>query len=119
MIIDNILEKVGLKYDDLDTIGHAGEKEELNRMLTSLSQNQLTIEKVKTYISSMKFSVEQQLVDEPEFNYIFIFKVLNRKQIYLKARLRNYMLLEAFLSTPEKAKEALDRAIAGLVSNKK
>ena len=38
--------------------------------------------------------------------------------MYLKARLRNYILLEAFLETPEKAQEALDRSVAGLVSSK-
>jgi len=29
------------------------------------------------------------------------------------------MLLDAFLSTPEKAKEALERSLSGIVGNKK
>ena len=46
-------------------------------------------------------------------------KLGKNEDMYLKARLRNYILLEAFLETPEKAQEALDRAIAGIVSSKK
>jgi len=80
-----------------------------------LEKGQLTVEKVRENISSMKYAVENALIDEPEFAYIFIFKVPNRKQILLKARLQNYMLLESFLLSPERAKEQLESAISGLV----
>lgn len=43
----------------------------------------------------------------------------DKKIVGLHARLKNYMLLEAFLDTPEKARKALDQAVAGLVSNKR
>ncbi len=104
-MINNILEKFGLKYEDLNAV----ERETLNSWMESLNKNELTLMGVKTYIESMRDSVEDQLAKTD----------LNSKQdIFLKARLRNYMLLEALLSSPEKAQKALERAIAGIVNNK-
>ena len=101
-MIDEILTKLGLKYEDLSKV----ERETLHTWMESLDKNTVTLASVKTYISSMKDSVEQELT-----------KIDNgsKQDIFLKARLRNYMLLEAFLFGPEKAKQAIDRAIASLV----
>lgn len=105
MTIDEILEKLGLKYEDLTS----AEKETLFQWTDVLNRNKLTLEGVKTYITSMRDAVEQDLTKTGHNS---------KEDIFLKARLRNYMLLEAFLSTPEKARQALDRAIAGMVSKK-
>ena len=105
-LMDNILEKVGLKFEDLNPI----EKETLFTWQEALQKSQLSLENVKTYIKSMRDAVEVELTKTD----------LDSKQdMFLKARLRNYMLLEAFLSTPERAKEALDKAIAGIAGSKK
>lgn len=104
-MIDSILEKIGLKYEDLNT----AERETLGSWMEALSKNQLTIEGVKGYIASMRDSVEQELT-KTDHN--------SKQDLLLKARVRNYMLLEAFLSTPEKAKQALERAMAGMVVKK-
>lgn len=103
--MDKILEQFGLKYDDLNS----EEKKTLSGWMESLSKNELTIDIIRNYIFSMKESVEQELTKTD----------LNTKQdIFLKARLRNYMLLEAFLTTPEKAKKAIEQAISGFKVNK-
>ena len=105
-MINEILEKAGLKFDDLD----ASERETLYTWEEALAKSQISVESIKTYINTMKAAVEQELSVAG----------LNSKQdLFLKARLRNYMLLEGFLSSPERAKEALDRAVAGLVSKRK
>jgi|WetSurSiteA1Bulk_404760.scaffolds.fasta_scaffold03796_4 hypothetical protein len=117
-MIDELLEKFGLKWEDLDSKGHSGEKEYLLSMLSAVENNQVTLQTFRDHVASMKSYVEQQLVNEPEFNYIFIFKVPNRKQIYLKARLQNYLLMEAYLSTPDQAKKALEAQIKGLAKRK-
>jgi hypothetical protein len=102
-MLDEILQRVGLKYEDL----RADERETLNSWMESLQQSSLTTEKIKEYIKSMRDSVETELTTT-EHN--------STQDLFLKARLRNYMLLEAFLSTPEKAKKALDRAVSSLTS---
>jgi|SRR3990167_916214 len=105
-MIDEILEKVGLKYEDLSVM----ERETLNTWMESLSKNELTLSRVKEYIATMRDSVEHELSNTTHET---------KQDIFLKARLRNYMLLESFLSTPEKAKKALDGALAGLVGAKR
>ena len=118
MILDDLLSKFNLKWDDLDTPGHSGEKEYLLSMISAIEQKQVTVQTIREHIANMKDAVEQQLIAEPEFNYIFIFKVPNRKQIFLKARLQNYLLFEAMLSAPEKAKKAIEAQLAGISGRK-
>lgn len=109
----NITEKIEERLGSIDKL-NAEEKQTYFSMLETVKSAQLTPEKLKEYITSMRQAVTKELVDEPEFNYIFIFKVPNRKQILLKARLQNYMLLEAFLDTPRKAEEALEGMIGNI-----
>lgn len=102
------LESLGIKsLDDLNS----DEQATLDKWIINLKKDDLTVDNVKDYVSAIRASIENELIEEPEFNYIFIFKVPNRKQIYLKARLKNIMLLEAFLTAPEKAKKALENAL--------
>ena len=114
-ISDDILSKIGVKYEDLTT----AERGTLNQWMQALQSNQLTVEMVKSFVGNLRDTIENNLIQEPEFNYILFFKVPNRKQILLKARLKNIMLFDAFLSTPEKAKRALKQQIAGMVSDRK
>lgn len=113
-MIDSILEKFNLKFEDLTSV----ERETFLTWLDALQKNQLSLDKVREYIHVARAAVEEQLINEPEFIRIFLFKVENRKQILLKARLRNYMLIEAFLSSPEKAQEAIERALASIKPGK-
>lgn len=101
-MLEEILEKAGLKYEDLN----ASEKETINVWLDALQKGQLTVEKIRGYISSMKDAVEQELCKH---------NVGSKQDLFLKARLRNYMLLEAFLSTPERAKQQMESALSGMV----
>ena len=105
-MIDEILQKLGLKFDDLS----AAERETLLSWTKALESNQLTVGMVKEYVHSLRDSVEQEVV---KVNHN------SKEDLFLKARLRNLMLLEAFLTSPEKAKQALDRALAGMVSSRK
>ena len=104
-MLDEVLEKFGLKYEDL-TIA---EKDTLFSWQEALTKNQLTLEGVRTYIGSMRDGVEQELT-KVGFG--------SKEDTFLKARLRNYMLLEAFLTSPEKAKQAIERALSGIVGRK-
>jgi len=124
MKIDEILKPLGIKYEDLDKEGHLGERETLNSWLETLSKSQVTVETIRENIASMKAGVEKELTEYPEGKLIQFWFIKIRigrdreKELMLKARLRNYMLLEAFLSTPERAKQALERAMAGMVPKK-
>lgn len=102
-------ERFGFSVDKFNTL----EKETYFKMLDVVEASQMTPDKLRGYIVSLREAVTKELINEPEFIRIFIFKFENRKQIYLKARLQNYLLLEAFLISPEQAKKQLE----GMVSN--
>lgn len=103
--MDQILERLGLKYEDLTS----SEKETLNGWLDNLEKSKVTIDTIKAHVSAMREAVERELT-KTDHN--------SKQDIFLKARLRNYLLLEAFLTNPEKAKEAIDRALAGMVNDR-
>jgi len=98
-MIDEFLKSRGLKYEDLNYL----ERETLNSWMASLQQGTLSVDKIKEYIQAMRDAVETELA-KMENN--------SKQDTFLKARLRNYMLLEAFLSTPEKAKQRIQAALA-------
>lgn len=104
-IVDDILQKFDLKYEDL----HPAERETLMGWLDQLDNNQLTLEQVRGFVHSLKESVEGELTQVGHNS---------KEDIFLKARLRNLMLLEAFMTSPEKARTAIERAIAGIVNNR-
>ena len=104
MIIDKLLEKAGLKYEDLSKI----EVKTLNSWMEALQKGKVNVSKVKEYISSMKEAVEKELTKAD---------LGTKNDMFLKARLRNYLVLEGLLTSPEKAKEQIESAIASLVGN--
>ncbi len=104
-MIDKILERVGLSYNDL----RPDEIETINTWISELQKSKITTTRIKDHITSMKQSVEQGLTKTSHNT---------KKDILLKARLRNYLLLEALLTSPDRAKEQLDQAIAGIVPRK-
>lgn len=112
MDLDEMLGLKGLKYEELTPI----EKETYHTWQQALTQNVLTVDSIRDYIRQAKDAVEQELADTPEMERVWLFFFQpNRKAVLLKARMKNYLLLEAMLSTPEKAKQAMERAVAGIV----
>ena len=103
----DILKEVGLKYDDLNST----EKETYFQMLESLKQNLITPDILLDQIQQMKYAVEDELVNEPERKWFFF---INRKHVFLKARLQNYMLIEAFLLSPKKARKQVENALGNI-----
>jgi len=101
-LLDDLLEKSGLKYEQLKI----PEKEQLNVWVNALQTSQLSVEKIREYITSMREAVEQELTKH---------NLDSKQDLYLKARLRNYMLLEAFLGTPEKARQQLENMISSMI----
>lgn len=111
MSVTDKIEEEGIDISSLNAI----EQETYFKMLEEVQKAQMSPEKLKTYVSTMREAVSNELANEPSFIRIFIFKVENPKLIKLQARLQNYILLESFLLSPEKAKEALESMISGVV----
>ena len=113
-VTSDLEEKYNFKIETLSD----EEKASYFSMLREVQKVQMTPERLRVYIVAMRDAVERELINEPEFIRVFIFKFENRKQILLKARLQNYLLLESFLISPERAKQQLEELIAFSVGKK-
>jgi hypothetical protein len=102
-LLDKALEDLGIKYEDLSS----DEKVTFNQ--SNFQLQNLTIDDVKRYVIEMKNSIGLQLA-----NAVGTEKVEERRELILKARLQNYILLEAFLTSPEKAERALKNALSNI-----
>lgn len=103
-MIDEFLKRFNLKYEQLTPV----ERETLNHWMSALQQGAVDVEKIKIYIAAMRAGVENQLCRH---------EVQDKEDTYLKARLRNYILIEAFLTSPDKAKVELEKALFGIANN--
>ena len=93
-ILENIVDKLG-GYDQLN----AAERETYKEHLKILEGKAVTLEDTKKFVRNMITVIERDLVNTKE-NSI--------ESRGLKARLKNFLMLEQFLFSPEKAKEALE-----------
>lgn len=99
MKVDEFLEKLGLKFEDLNE----AERETYFSWLRVSDQGNLSIEKIREFVISLRENITQE-VSKHDLG--------NKQDTFLKARLRNIILLEAMLSTPERARKALEQALA-------
>ena len=103
--LNSTLTQLGLRYEDLKL----EERETLNNWMQALGKNALSIPRIKEYIHSMRDGVEQELTKVGHNS---------KEDIFLKARLRNYMLLESFLDSPERAKKAIEQSLQGIANRR-
>lgn len=125
--LNEVLSRNNLKYEDLTV----HEREYLQKWLEAIKTNTLSIPRIKEYIAGMRAQVEQELTDKNDVptTWLGIMSFLipiigmirkwyaDQRQLELKARLRSYVMLEAMVTSPEKAQEAVDRAIASFASS--
>lgn len=93
-ILDSIVDKLG-GYDQLN----AAERETYKNHLQIIEGKTVTLEDTKRFVRTMITVIERDLVNTKENS------VESRG---LKARLKNFLLLEQFMFSPERAKEALE-----------
>lgn len=106
-----ILSKLGVKsYEELNE----SEKATFDNMVRTLEGKTLTLENVRDYVHQLKNAIIDQLIKEPEYTNVFIFKVLNRQHVFLKARLRNIVLIDNMIHSPVKAKKSLESYLANI-----
>ena len=100
-MIDKLLKKFNLKYEDLNKV----EKETLGGWLENLSKQKITVKGIEDYIRKMLTGVERELAQDD---------LPKTKDIFLKARMRNYLLLLDFLTSPEKAKRSIEESLKNI-----
>lgn len=99
---DKILEEKGLKYEDLRP-----EEKELYQK-ASRGVKAISVEDLREHLEEMLYTMTMELCDTPDTPE---HQDTNNK---LKARVKNYALLKAFMDVPDKVARALQRDIEDL-----
>ena len=101
------LESLVEKYGGIDKLS-AEERSTYLEHLKIAEGKPLSIDSVKDFARSMITQIERLLVDSPEGSI---------DSLALKARLKNMLVLEAYLFSPERAKKAIDTYYSNLKDN--
>lgn len=101
--LDSLTESLGFggDYDKLTP----PEKEDYQKILTDIEKTQITVDSMKDYVSHLRQTIDTELSK---------FDNSRQKDLYLKARLNNIILIESFLAGPERARKQLEATLKGL-----
>ena len=98
-IFEQLLQNLGIKdYDQLTP----DEQSTYRSWLEKVEKAKITLDDIKRGVSAMREVVEMELVKEER----------SPKDRYLKARLKNLILIESILSRPDRARAALESYVA-------
>lgn len=106
-MVEEILGSRGVDIGDL----LPEEKTNLFKLLEAAEKSKVTPDKLGQHLRECISAIERELVVTSEFEYFFfgLFKRVNRAQIYMKARLHNYIFLEYFITSPTRARRQLEQ----------
>lgn len=93
--MDDFLEHLGITYDDLKP----QEKEHYQNWYKQVENSTLTLDGVKNYIIDLRRTLEKEITESNNSE---------KQDLYLKARLRNLLLIESLFISAERAKQALE-----------
>ena len=121
MKVDQVLDKINANRKSageppilFETL-KSEEIEEIIKIATSLEAKELTMDALKESIRNMRHQVELELTKEKMEKFSFWSFLFNFKNdYYLKARLRNYMLLEDLLITPENIRKHAEQQLSAM-----
>ncbi len=94
-IIDKITEVTGLGFEDLK----GDERETVMNWINAIESREVSLDSVRAFITGMRLAVDNELATD---------NLSKKKDMFLKARLKNLIALEGYLEGPEKAKKALE-----------
>ena len=94
-IIDKVAEVTGLGFEDLK----GDERETVMNWINAIESREISLDSVKSFITGMRLAVDNELAVD---------NLSKKKDMFLKARLKNLIALEGYLEGPEKAKKALE-----------
>ncbi len=100
-LTDDIEQKTGIRIEKMTAV----EKETYFAMLHEVEKAQMTLEKLRDHIIAMREAVGVELCKHD---------LGSEQDLFLKARLKNYILLESLLVSPQRAKEQLEDMVANI-----
>ena len=109
-MLTSLLEQHGIKYEDLNAL----EKETLQKWQQLLNTNELTLPAVKDFVAKLIEAVEREITDLKESTSFWTWIAAWKKDFYLKARLKNYLMIQDFLTGPDRARKHIEQSISNI-----
>ncbi len=103
-----LLDKFNLKLDDLTE----PERKTYFDWIQRLSKQQVTLEDVKAFVPRLIAAVNEELAGLSEPKHFWHLRFQRKRDLYLKARLKNLLMLNDFLSGPEKAQKWVEQQLS-------
>lgn len=97
-VLNNLLDKLHLKYEDLTP----DEKKTYDEYSQVLSQPEVTIDDLKAFIPSQLKRLQSEQND---------YRNTEKKDLFLKAHIRNLEMIFAFIQGPEARKKWLEETL--------
>lgn len=113
--MDEILQKFNIDRKTLTT----DEVETLDKWAKALSTQQMSLADIKGYLGTMIESIERELTgfENPPNTFANLF-FRGRRERHLKARLQNYVLLRDFITSPERARQYVEKQLGSFTGVK-
>lgn len=112
-MLNQLLSKYNLKYEDLNP----AERETLNNWMSTLSSRQLSVQDIKDYVAQLISAVEREMAEIKETTSLWTFLFGWKKDFYAKARLKNYLMLQDFLTSSDRAQKYIEQSIKNIKNN--
>ena len=100
-LIQRVKDLTGWGFEDLEM----AERDTIMSWQKSLEGKEITVDSVRVFIKRWHEAIDDGLANH---------KLGKNQDLFLKARLKNIILLEAFLAGPEKAKAAVEMYLDNL-----
>lgn len=109
-MITEYLQKHNLKYEQLNYL----EKQTLEDTISFVEKHELNLEQFKDKMRELIDAVSEELAqfNQPATIWEYLFRP--KRQEYLRARLKNYLILYNILTAPAKAKKLLEERISNI-----
>jgi hypothetical protein len=110
MQLSQLLDKFNLQLEDLNSV----ERQTLVSWAEKLSNQKLTLDTVRESIPRLISALEAELsgLEPPPTFWAWLFR--SKRDIYLKARLKNLLMIQDFLTGPERAQRWVEQQLSNI-----
>ena len=109
-MFQEILKKFGLNYEQLNS----AEKDTLEQMVENYTASELKVSDIRSAVDAMIESLTKELVSYGTPKTLMELFFRKKRRIHVEARLSNMLLIKDLLASPERARQALEKAIKNL-----
>jgi hypothetical protein len=108
--INTLLENHGFKIEELNS----QERDTLEKWSKAWQQQEMSVSKIQEMLNGLVDATQKELADLKESTSFWSWLFNRKKDIFLKARLRNYLTLRDFVTGPERARKFIEENLKNI-----